>query len=150
MIEYSLKGKEFHVWTSIDQCTVDWNNVQLYLVDDVLLIVIIPFAGLFLTYKEARVWAWGPVGGYREIRNTGCLVNHQHIGCTSAAAAAAMDYYACQVKTEIVSREPKAWCLRPEDKVIVTSFDHVARRTIIASSTVKLWRSCSSLRLSLL
>jgi hypothetical protein len=68
--------------------------------------------------------------------NTGCLVNHQNIGCTSAAAAAAMDYYACQVKTELVSREPKAWCLRPEDKVIITSFDHKANRTIIASSTV--------------
>jgi hypothetical protein len=47
MIEYSLKAKEFHVLTSTDQCTVDWNNVQLYLVDDVMIIVIIPFAGLF-------------------------------------------------------------------------------------------------------
>ncbi len=63
-------------------------------------------------------------------------MNHQHIGCTSAAAAAAMDYYACHVKTELVSREPKAWRLRPEDKVIITSFDHKANRTIIASSTV--------------
>ncbi len=54
----------------------------------------------------------------------------------AAAAAAAMDYYACQVKTELVSREPKAWCFRPEDKVMITSFDHKANRTIIASSTV--------------
>jgi hypothetical protein len=37
MIEYSLKAKEFHVCTSTDQCTEDWNNVQLYLVDDVML-----------------------------------------------------------------------------------------------------------------
>ena len=55
MIEYSLKGKEFHVCTSTDQCTVDWNNVQLYLVDDVMLIVIIPFAGLFLTIQSSEI-----------------------------------------------------------------------------------------------
>ena len=63
-----------------------------------------------------------------------------------AAAAAAMNYYACQEKTELVSREPKAWCLRPEDKVIITSFDYKADRTIIASSTVTVWHSCSSMQ----
>jgi hypothetical protein len=47
-----------------------------------------------------------------------------------------MDYYACQVKTELVSREPNAWFLRPENKFIITSFDHKANRSIIASSTV--------------
>jgi hypothetical protein len=47
-----------------------------------------------------------------------------------------MYYYGCQVRTELVLREPKAWQLRPENIVMSTSFYHMADMTIIVGSAV--------------